>query len=68
MATPKRRSRFYTPAAAEWQELRKNKLPDMTSALTKRLPIDTLYSLLADADFEKHQDDMDAMIAARVGA
>lgn len=58
---------FYTPTAAEWQALRKNKLPDPSSPLTTRLPLDTLYSLLADADFEKFQEDMDAMIAARVG-
>ncbi len=58
---------FYAPTAAEWQELRKNKLPDLSSSLTKRLPIDTLYTLLADADFEKYQDEMDAMIAERAG-
>jgi transaldolase len=59
---------FYAPTATEWTELRKNKLPDLASPLTKRLPLDTLYSLLADADFEKYQEEMDAQIEARVGS
>ena len=59
---------FYAPTAAEWQELRKSKLPDFSSALTKRLPIDTLYTLLADADFEKYQEDMDRQIQARISS
>lgn len=58
---------FYAPTATEWQELRTSKLPDLRSPLTGRLPIDTLYSLLADADFEKYQEEMDAMIEASVG-
>jgi transaldolase len=53
---------FYAPSASEWSELRKNKLPDFDSELTKRLPLDTLYTLLADADFEKYQEEMDGMI------
>jgi len=57
---------FYSPTAAEWTELRKNKLPDFNAALTGRLPLDTLYSLLADADFEKFQEDMDRQIQERV--
>jgi len=58
---------FYAPAPAEWTELRKNKLPDFASPLTARLSLDTLYTLLADADFDKFQEEMDAMIAARLG-
>ncbi|MFQ5864785.1 MAG: transaldolase family protein [bacterium] len=54
---------FYTPATEEWQELRKNKLPDLDSTLTATLPLDTLYSLLAFADFAKFQDEMDDRIA-----
>lgn len=53
---------FYAPSASEWNELRKNKLPNLDSELTKRLPLDTLYTLLADADFEKYQEEMDEMI------
>jgi transaldolase len=59
---------FYAPSAAEWTELRKNKLPDLGAPLTKRLPLDTLYTLLADADFDKYQEDMDRMIRERVGS
>jgi transaldolase len=58
---------FYAPTAAEWQELRQNKLPQIGSALSTRLPLDTLYTLLADADFEKFQEEMDALIDERVG-
>ena len=58
---------FYAPTAAERQELRKNKLPDLGAALTQRLPIDTLYTLLADADFHKFQEEMDTMIEQRIG-
>jgi transaldolase len=59
---------FYAPSANEWTELRKNKLPDFASPLTARLPLDTLYTLLADADFEKFQEEMDRMIDERLGA
>jgi transaldolase len=57
---------FYSPTQAEWQELRKNKLPDLDSPLTKKLPLDTLYSLLAVADFMKFQEGMDQRIAERI--
>jgi transaldolase len=59
---------FYAPSANEWTELRKSKLPDFASPLTARLPLDTLYTLLADADFEKFQEEMDRMIDERLGA
>ena len=59
---------FYAPTAAEWTELRKNKLPDFGSPLTARLPLDTLYTLLADADFDKFQEEMDGMLDERTGA
>jgi transaldolase len=58
---------FYAPSPAEWLELRKNKLPDAASPLTARLPLDTLYTLLADADFDKFQEEMDALIDERIG-
>ena len=57
---------FYAPSASEWPELRKSKLPDLNATLTKELPLDTLYTLLADADFATHQEEMDAMIEERV--
>lgn len=58
---------FYAPTGVEWQEFRKSKLPDLKSPLTHRLPLDTLYTLLADADFEKSQEDMDRQILERIG-
>lgn len=58
---------FYAPTNADWQELRANKLPQFDAPLTKRLAFDTLFTLLADADFAKYQEEMDAMLA-KVGA
>ncbi len=55
---------FYAPTAAEWKELRKSKLPDLDSPLTRRIALDTLYSLLAVGDFANFQDQMDARIRA----
>jgi transaldolase len=57
---------FYSPTKNEWQELRKNKLPDLDSPLIKKLPLDTLYSLLAVADFMKFQEGMDQRISERI--
>jgi transaldolase len=56
---------FYAPSAADWDVLRRGKLPDLEAPLTRRLALDTLYSLLADADFEHHQREIDHKIAAR---
>jgi hypothetical protein len=50
---------FYAPSGAEWSKIRSDKLPDLDSDLTKSLPIDTHYSLLADGDFMNYQDEMD---------
>ena len=57
---------FHCPDAAEWQELRKNKLPDLASERTRRLPLDTHYTLLADADFDKYQEQMDDLTRQRI--
>jgi hypothetical protein len=54
---------FYAPTSPEHDTLRQNKLPDLASPLTKRLAMDTLYSLLADADFEKEQALIDGRLA-----
>jgi transaldolase len=56
---------FHAPSAAEWDVLRRGNLPDLEAPLTRRLALDTLYSLLADADFEHHQREIDRKIAAR---
>jgi transaldolase len=53
---------FYTPSAAEWQAIRKSKLPVLGDGLTGRLPLDTHYTLLADADFDKYQEEMDGLV------
>ena len=57
---------FYSPSRSEWRELRKGKLPDLDSELTRTLPLDTLYSLLAVGDFINFQDRMDDMIRASI--
>jgi len=58
---------FYAPSEAEHAELRRGKLPDLDSELTGRVALDTLYSLLADADFARHQEEIDGEIARRLG-
>ncbi|HSF10172.1 MAG TPA: transaldolase family protein [Nitrospirales bacterium] len=50
---------FYAPDHHEWTALRRGKVPDLEDPITMRPSLDTLYSLLADADFEKYQEDMD---------
>jgi len=57
---------FYAPSETEWKELRRGKIPDLDAPLTGRLPLDTLYSLLADADFEKYQEEMDREVERRI--
>jgi transaldolase len=59
---------FHAPTDAEWEELRRNKLPNLQSELTGRLPMDTLYTLLADADFDKYQEEMDGLMRKSIGA
>ncbi|HXV80158.1 MAG TPA: transaldolase family protein [Candidatus Binatia bacterium] len=57
---------FYAPKKAEWDEIRRDKVPNLNAPLTQRVSLDTLYSLLADADFEKYQDNMDREIKERL--
>jgi len=57
---------FYAPTASELRDLRKGKLPDLDSPLTKALPLDTLYTLLAIGDFTNFQDRMDESIRAPI--
>jgi transaldolase len=56
---------FSVPTTDERAELRRSKLPDVHAALTRRVALDTLYSLLADADFEKEQELIDTELMAR---
>jgi transaldolase len=55
---------FHDPSASEWRQIRQSELPDLTSPLVRRLPLDTLYTLLAHADFVKNQEAIDVRIAA----
>ena len=50
---------FHAPDHHEWTALRRGKVPDLEDPITMKPSLDTLYSLLADADFEKYQEDMD---------
>lgn len=50
---------FYSPNDHEWLAMRGGKIPDLEDPITMKPSLDTLYSLLADADFEKYQEDMD---------
>jgi transaldolase len=59
---------FYSPSKAEWETIRKNKLPDLGNQIVRRCSLDTLYSLLADGDFQNHQDEMDDESLERVAA
>jgi len=53
---------FSSPSTTQWEELRRAKIPNLHAPLTTQFAFDTLYSLLADADFEQHQKDMDQEI------
>jgi transaldolase len=54
---------FYAPNAREWAELRASKLPDLAGSLVSRLAVDTHMSLLADGDFVKEQERIDAALS-----
>ncbi len=57
---------FYDPSPQEWSQIRRSKLPDLRSAPARSVALDTLYSLLADADFENIQAQIDRRIEARI--
>ena len=59
---------FYAPSGTEWKEIRQGKVPNLDAPLTQRLSLDTLYSLMADADFEKYQEEMDGKIERRLSS
>jgi len=58
---------FHSPTAEEVAELRSSKLPDLAGRLVDRIPLDTHYSLLANADFTKHQESIDARLVRALG-
>jgi transaldolase len=54
---------FFSPLGSDWAELSKDRLPDLAAPLTHRLAADTLFSLLAFADFTKYQEALDVQLA-----
>jgi transaldolase len=57
---------FYAPNESEWSVIRQGKIPDLEGPLSRKLSLDTLYSLHADGDFEKSQEIMDREILERI--
>jgi transaldolase len=57
---------FHVPSADDRRELARGKLPDLEGALVRRVPLDTHYSLLANADFARHQAEIDAEVEKRL--
>jgi len=53
---------FASPSSSQWKELQQGKVPNLLVSITEKFAFDTLYSLLADADFEHHQKEMDREI------
>jgi transaldolase len=58
---------FHAPSRAERLVIWEAKVPDPTSPIASRIPLDTLYSLMADADFRRHQEAMDRWLVERAG-
>lgn len=58
---------FHTPDDREAAELERGKLPELDGVLVERVPLDTHYSLLANADFARHQAEIDALVEERLG-
>ncbi len=56
---------FHSPGDVERAEARAAKLPKLDGVLVRRAALDACYSLLANADFEKHQAEIDAEIVKR---
>lgn len=58
---------FHAPTAEERDEMERGKLPALDGVLVDRVPLDTHYSLLANADFARHQREIDREVAKRLG-
>lgn len=50
---------FHVPDASERRQIAQGKLPDLAGDLAGRIPLDTHYSLRANADFAAHQRAID---------
>jgi transaldolase len=59
---------FHAPGPDGWEQIERGKTPDLDAPITGQVALDTLYSLMADADFAKHQAEMDAVLEERLGA
>jgi hypothetical protein len=59
---------FHSPDADERREMNEGKLPALDGILVNRVPLDTHYSLLANADFERYQAQIDASIEKHVAS
>jgi transaldolase len=57
---------FHAPGKDEREELARGKLPELDGLLVQRIPIDTHYSLLANADFERNQAAIDEQVDKRL--
>jgi transaldolase len=57
---------FHVPTRSERAEMERGKLPDLEGELVQRIPLDTHYSLLANADFGAHQRELDREFAKRL--
>jgi hypothetical protein len=57
---------FYSPNGAAWKSLTDRKLPDLTGPLIREVALDTHFSLLADADFQRYHSRFDAFIEPRM--
>ena len=57
---------FHHPTPAEQEEMGKGKLPQLDGTLIRRVPIDTHFTLLANADFRRSQSEIDAEIEKRL--
>jgi transaldolase len=56
---------FYCPTEEEWTAIRRHRLPDLRHPLSRELPLDTLLSLLAAADFQFYQDRLERDLELR---
>lgn len=59
---------FHDPDAAEREEMDRGKLPELDGKLVETTALDTHYSLLANADFERYQAQIDEKVEAAMGA
>lgn len=58
---------FHAPSREEEEQIRADKYPDLDAGLTKRLALDTHFSLRANADFEANQAEIDGKIRESAG-